>query len=87
MENKKIESLEIKLDGLIYQEIQEYCVKYSADETEFVNAVMIRFFKENKKNHDTMRKGYAEMSEINLDICNEFEGCEKDVSSNFERGI
>lgn len=32
MENKKIESLEIKLDGLIYQEIQEYCVKYSADE-------------------------------------------------------
>lgn len=49
MENKKIESLEIKLDGLIYQEIQEYCAKYSADETEFVNAVMIRFFKENKK--------------------------------------
>lgn len=48
---------------------------------------MIRFFKENKKNHDTMRKGYAEMSEINLDICNEFEGCEKDVSSKFERGI
>ncbi len=27
------------------------------------------------------RKGYAEMSRINLDICDEFEVCEKEVGA------
>lgn len=38
---------------------------------------------ENFKIYDTMRKGYAEMSRINLDICNEFEVCEKEVYAHF----
>lgn len=81
MEPKTEKFIKITLDNLNFQKVHRYCIKYGIDENEFVNTVMKCFFKENQKKHDTMIKGYKEMSEINLDICNEFEDSEKDSNS------
>ncbi|WP_035054539.1 hypothetical protein [Carnobacterium pleistocenium] len=75
--------MKVNLAPAVYKEVKEYCAIADIDENEFVNSVMNYFLDENLIIYDTMRKGYAEMSRINLDICNEFEVCEKEVGAQF----
>ena len=75
--------MKVNLAPAVYKEVKEYCTIANIDENEFVNSVMNYFLEENLIIYDTMRKGYAEMSRINLDICNEFEVCEKEVGAQF----
>ncbi|WP_407371513.1 hypothetical protein [Carnobacterium sp.] len=75
--------MKVNLAPGIYKEVKEYCMIANIDENEFVNSVVNYFLDENLIIYDTMRKGYAEMSRINLDICDEFEVCEKEVGAQF----
>ena len=75
--------MKVNLAPAVYKEVKEYCAIADIDENEFVNSVMNYFLDENLIIYDTMRKGYAEMSRINLDICDEFEVCEKEVGTQF----
>ncbi|EDP68892.1 hypothetical protein CAT7_06613 [Carnobacterium sp. AT7] len=75
--------MKVNLAPGVYKVVKEYCSIANIDENEFVNSVMNYFLEENLIVYDTMRKGYAEMSRINLDICDEFEVCEKEVGAQF----
>lgn len=75
--------MKVNLAPGVYKVVKEYCSIANIDENEFVNSVMNYFLEENLIIYDTMRKGYAEMSRINLDICDEFEVCEKEVGAQF----
>lgn len=80
-ENENI--MKVNLAPGIYKEVKEYCAIANIDENDFVSSVVNCFLDENLIIYDTMRKGYAEMSRINLDICDEFEVCEKEVGAQF----
>lgn len=73
----------IHVNSEIYQLIQNFCEESGFDENELVNGVLQHFLKESLNIIDTMRKGYAEMAHINLDISSEFEICEEEVSADF----
>ncbi|MBM6616045.1 hypothetical protein JTF06_14225 [Desemzia sp. RIT804] len=83
MNNKKFKVVEIHLEADVYEQVQEYCALEELEEKELVSCFMSKFVKEKLNIIDTLRKGYAEMAGINLDICNEFEECEKEVLSQY----
>lgn len=83
MDNKNFKIVEVQLEADIYEQVQEYCLLADLEEKELVNNVVKRIVNEKLHIIDTLRKGYAEMAKINLDICNEFEACEKEAFSQY----
>ncbi|MDN6194778.1 MAG: hypothetical protein L0J48_03355 [Alkalibacterium sp.] len=69
----------IELKQSIYEEIEEYCQDADIEESELINDMLQCFIKDTMNKMDAMRKGYAEMGRINLEICSEFDGCENDI--------
>ncbi len=67
----------------VSKDSQSYDVQTNIKKFNSINAVVNQISEKNLTIYDTLRKGYAEMSRINLDICNEFEVCEKEVSAHF----
>lgn len=83
MSNKEFKVVEIHLEADLYEQVQEYCALEELEEKELVSCFMTKFVQEKLNIIDTLRKGYAEMAGINLDICDEFEECEKEVLSQY----
>ncbi|WP_034551332.1 hypothetical protein [Carnobacterium funditum] len=83
MRNNDGRVFKISLNRHISKDSQSYDVQTSINEFNSINAVVNQISEKNLTIYDTLRKGYAEMSRINLDICNEFEVCEKEVSAHF----
>ncbi|SFH92245.1 hypothetical protein [Pisciglobus halotolerans] len=83
MSNRETKTVEVELELEVYEDIANYCTFFDMDQEVFMNEMMQHIIKEKLNIIDTMRKGYAEMSRINLDICHEFEVCEKEVSTLF----
>lgn len=83
MSNKDFKVVEVQLEADVYEQVQEYCALENLGEEELVSCFMTRFVKEKLNIIDILRKGYSEMAGINLDICNEFEACEKEVFSQY----
>ncbi|MCA9766638.1 MAG: hypothetical protein KC455_09515 [Carnobacterium sp.] len=81
MRNNNGRIFKISLNRHVYKDSQSYDVQTSITKFNSINAVVNQISKKNLTIYDTLRKGYAEMSRINLDICNEFEVCEKEVSA------
>jgi CopG family transcriptional regulator/antitoxin EndoAI len=81
MRNNNGRIFKISLNRHVYKDSQGYDVQTSATKFNSINAVVNQISEKNLTIYDTLRKGYAEMSRINLDICNEFEVCEKEVSA------
>ncbi|WP_414839535.1 hypothetical protein [Carnobacterium sp. TMP28] len=81
MRNNNGRIFKISLNRHVYKDSQSYDVQTSATKFNSINAVVNQISEKNLTIYDTLRKGYAEMSRINLDICNEFEVCEKEVSA------
>ncbi|GEK92079.1 hypothetical protein [Alkalibacterium kapii] len=69
----------IELKQSIYEEIEEYCQDADIEESELMNMMLQCFIKDTMNKMDAMRKGYAEMGSINLEICSEFDGCENEI--------
>ncbi|MER2064028.1 MAG: hypothetical protein ABS873_05210 [Alkalibacterium sp.] len=74
--NKK---MTIELEQSVYEEIEEYCQDANIEESELMNKMLQCFIKDTMNKMDAMRKGYAEMGKINLEICSEFDGCENEI--------
>ncbi|MGX7394634.1 hypothetical protein [Carnobacterium mobile] len=83
MRNERDRVFKISLNRQVYENSQNYEVQTRVIKTNLTNAMVNQISKNNITIYDTLRKGYAEMSRINLDICNEFEVCEKEVSAHF----
>lgn len=83
MNNKEFKVVEVHLEADIYEQVREYCALEELEEKELVNCFMTKFVEEKLNIIDTLRKGYAEMAGINLDICDEFEECESEVLSQY----
>ncbi|SEL12481.1 CopG family transcriptional regulator / antitoxin EndoAI [Carnobacterium iners] len=81
MRNNDGRVFKISLNRHVYKESQSDDVQTSTTKFNSINAVVNQISEKNLTIYDTLRKGYAEMSRINLDICNEFEVCEKEVSA------
>ena len=69
----------IELDQSVYEDIEEYCMETDIEETELMSDIFHCFVRETMNKMDAMRKGYAEMGHINLEICSEFHGCESEA--------
>ncbi|MGB3161756.1 hypothetical protein [Carnobacterium sp.] len=83
MRNNGGRVFKISLNRHVSKDSQSYDVQTSINKFNSINAVVNQISEKNITIYDTLRKGYAEMSRINLDICNEFEVCEKEVSAHF----
>ncbi|MEG0497949.1 MAG: hypothetical protein RR439_00155 [Carnobacterium sp.] len=83
MRNNDGRVFKISLNRHVSKDSQSYGVQTSINKINSINAVVNQITEKNLTIYDTLRKGYAEMSRINLDICNEFEDCEKEVSAHF----
>lgn len=83
MRNNGGRIFKISLIRQVSKESQSYDVRTSIKKFNSINTVVNQISEKNLTIYDTLRRGYAEMSRINLDICNEFEVCEKEVSTNF----
>ena len=83
MRNERERVFKISLNRQVSENSQNYEVQTRVIKTSLTNAMVNQISKNNITIYDTLRKGYAEMSRINLDICNEFEVCEKEVSAHF----
>ncbi|WP_192988381.1 hypothetical protein [Carnobacterium mobile] len=83
MRNERDRVFKISLNRQVSENSQNYEVQTRVIKTSLTNAMVNQISKNNITIYDTLRKGYAEMSRINLDICNEFEVCEKEVSAHF----
>lgn len=83
MRNERDRVFKISLNRQVSENSQNYEVQTRVIKTNLTNAMVNQISKNNITIYDTLRKGYAEMSRINLDICNEFEVCEKEVSAHF----
>ena len=83
MRNERDRVFKISLNRQVSENSQNYEVQTRVIKTRLTNAMVNKISKNNITIYDTLRKGYAEMSRINLDICNEFEVCEKEVSAHF----
>ncbi len=83
MRNNDGRVYKISLNRHVSKDSQSYDVHTSINKINSINAVVNKISEKNLTIYDTLRKGYAEMSRINLDICNEFEDCEKEVSAHF----
>ena len=81
MRNNNGRIFKISLNRHVYKDSQSYDVQTSATKFNSINAVVNQISEKNLTIYDTLRKGYAEMSRINLDICDEFEVCEKEVGA------
>lgn len=71
----------IELDQAVYEEFEEYCTETDTEKSEVMTDLLQYFLKESMNTMDAMRKGYAEMAHINLEICSEFDGCESEAHS------
>ncbi|OJF91641.1 hypothetical protein [Alkalibacterium sp. 20] len=80
--NKK---MTIELEQSVYEEIEEYCKDAKIEESELMNKMLQCFIKDNMNKMDAMRKGYAEMGNINLEICSEFDNCENEIHTHIYR--
>lgn len=83
MDNKNFKIVEVHLEADIYEQVQKYCTLVELEEKELVNNVVKNIVNEKLHIIDTLRKGYVEMAKINLDICDEFEACEKEGFSRY----
>lgn len=83
MRNERDRVFKISLNRQVSENSQNYEVQTRVIKTSLTDAMVNQISKNNITIYDTLRKGYAEMSRINLDICNEFEVCEKEVSAHF----
>lgn len=83
MDNKNFKIVEVQLEAEIYEKVQAYCALEDLEEKELINNELKRILKEKLHIIDTLRKGYAEMAGINLDICNEFEKSEQEAYSQY----
>lgn len=83
MDNKNFKVVEVQLEAEIYEEVQAYCALENLEEEELIKNEFKRVLKEKLHIIDTLRKGYAEMAGINLDICNEFEASEREAFSQY----
>ncbi|WP_051237917.1 hypothetical protein [Lacticigenium naphthae] len=81
MESNESKKLTIEVEKKIYKDFQQYCESTDIDEEELVGSLVQCFLKDSIKTMDTMRKGYTEMAQINLDICLEYGDCETGASS------
>ncbi|ALV22603.1 MAG: hypothetical protein RR548_09195 [Carnobacterium sp.] len=83
MGSEKGRFFKVELNRHITEDSQRYEIQSKINKNNLTNAVVDQFSDQNLTIYDTLRKGYAEMSRINLDICNEFEVCEKEASAHF----
>lgn len=83
MRSERDRVFKISLNRQVSENSQNYEVQTRVIKTSLTNAMVNQISEKNITIYDTLRKGYAEMSRINLDICNEFEVCEKEVSAHF----
>lgn len=75
--------VEVKLEADIYEDVAAYCAFFDIDHERFLNEITKTVITEKLNIVDTLREGYLEMAHINLEICREFEACEKEVSVQF----
>lgn len=83
MSKKDMKIVEVKLEADIYEDVAAYCAFFGIDHERFLNEITKTVITEKLNIVDTLREGYLEMAHINLEICREFEACEKEVSVQF----
>jgi len=69
----------IEIDQQTYELFKEYCEETDSEKSEIVEDLMQYFLDECMNTMDAMRKGYAEMGSINLEISSEFNNCENEA--------
>lgn len=79
MKEQDNRKLVIELEPSVYEEIEEYCTEADMEKSELMSDCIQCYVKETMNKMDAMRKGYAEMGHINLEICSEFDGCESEA--------
>ena len=79
MEEQRSKKMIIELDQSVYEDLVEYCVETNMEKTQLMAEMVKVCVRESMNKRDAMRKGYAEMAHINLEICSEFDGCESEV--------
>ncbi|WP_208559609.1 hypothetical protein [Marinilactibacillus kalidii] len=79
MEEQRNKKMIIELDQSVYEDLVEFCVETNVEKTELMSQMVNYCIKESMNKMDAMRKGYAEMANINLEICSEFDGCESEA--------
>ncbi|EKU93625.1 Uncharacterised protein [Alloiococcus otitis] len=82
MEEQQSKELTVKVDSGTYNAFQAYCEESSFDQDEIVEHLMDRFVDESRMMINQMRKGYAEMANLNLEIAAEFSECDNEVNIN-----
>lgn len=79
MEEQRSKKMIIELDQSVYEDLVELCLEINMEETQLMSELVKDCLKESMNKMDVMRKGYAEMGHINLEICSEFDGCESEA--------
>lgn len=83
MEQHQSKKMTIEVDQRTYEMFKEYCEETNSDKSDIMEGLMQYFLEESMNTMDAMRKGYAEMASINLEISSEFNDCEDEAHSRF----
>jgi len=79
MEQHQSKKMTIEINQQTYAQFKEYCEETDSEKSEIMEDLMQYFLKKRMNTMDALRKGYAEMGSINLEISSEFNSCENEV--------